>query len=798
MFPMGSSPWVGIVLLSLAFVALCVATEVTYDAHSLIINGEKRIIFSGSVHYPRSTVEMWPNIIQKAKDGGLDAIESYVFWDRHEHIRREYDFSGNLNFVKFFKLVQEVGLYAILRIGPYVCAEWNYGGFPIWLHNMPGIELRTDNPIYKNEMQIFTTKIVSMAKEANLFASQGGPIILAQIENEYGNIMVDYGDAGKSYIKWCAQMALAQNIGVPWIMCQQHDAPQPMINTCNGYYCDQFQPNNPKSPKMFTENWIGWFPKMGPKGPPHKNELWSHKGGPYITTSYDYDAPLDEYGNLNQPKWGHLKQLHAAIKLGEKILTNGTRTDKDLGNQVTLTTYTNANGERFCFLSNINNNQDANVALQQDGKYIVPSWSVTILNGCNKEVFNTAKVNSQTSIMVKKSDDGSPKLTWVWIPEKKKDTMQGKGSFKANQLLEQKELTFDVSDYLWYMTSVDINDTSIWSNATLHVNTMGHTIRAYVNGRHVGYKFSQWGGNFTYEKQVSLKEGPNIITLLSATVGLANYGANFDKIKTGIAGGPVQLIGKNNVTIDLSTNLWSYKVGLNGEKRQLYNSQPRIGVSWRTNSSYPIGRPMTWYKAEFKAPSGADPVVVDLQGMGKGQAWVNGLSIGRYWTSWISDTNGCSDTCDYRGKYTTDKCNTNCCIPSQRWYHVPRSFLNNDKNTLVLFEEIGGNPKNISFQTVTAETICAQVEEGALLELSCQGGKTITQIQFASFGNPEGKCGSFKKGTWEATDGQSTVEAACIGKSSCGFTVTKEAFGVTFSLMKVDDGVARLVVQATC
>ncbi|KAL2326184.1 hypothetical protein Fmac_025242 [Flemingia macrophylla] len=644
---MGSSPWVRIVLLSLAFMALCVATEVTYDAHSLIINGEKRIIFFGSVHYPRSTVEMWPNIIQKAKDGGLDAIESYVFWDRHEPIRREYDFSGNLNFVKFFKLVQEAGLYAILRIGPYVCAEWNYGGFPIWLHNMPGIELRTDNPIYKNEIQIFTTKIVRMAKEANLFASQGGPIILAQIENEYGNIMVDYGDAGKSYIK-----------------CQ----------------------TTPKVPKCSLKIGLDGS-KNGAKGSPTKCLrillFQLHRRGPYITTSYDYDAPLDEYGNLNQPKWGHLKQLHAAIKLGEKILTNGTRTDKDLGNQVTLTTYTNANGERFCFLSNINNNQDANVDLQQDGKYIVPSWSVTILNGCNKE------------------------LNWVWIPEKKKDTMQGKGSFKANQLLEQKELTFDVSDYLWYMTSVDINDTSIWSNATLHVNTMGHTIRAYVNGRHVGYKFSQWGGNFTYEKQVSLKEGPNIITLLSATVGLANYGANFDKIKTGIAGGPVQLIGKNNVTIDLSTNLWSYKVGLNG-------------------------RPMTWYKAEFKAPSGADPVVVDLQGMGKGQAWVNGLSIGRYWSSWISDTNGCSDTCDYRGKYTTDKCNTNCGRPSQRWYHVPRSFLNNDKNTLVLFEEIGGNPKNISFQTVTAKTICAQVEEGALLELSCQGGKTITQIQFAT------------------------------------------------------------------
>ncbi|XP_027343447.1 beta-galactosidase 7-like [Abrus precatorius] len=811
--------WVRILLLSNFLATLCLATEVSYDARSLIINGERRIIFSGAVHYPRSTAEMWPDIIQKAKDGGLDAIESYVFWDRHEPVRREYDFSGNLDFIKFFQLVQEAGLYAIIRIGPYVCAEWNYGGFPLWLHNMPGIELRTNNAIYKNEMQVFTTKIVNMLKEAKLFASQGGPIILAQIENEYGNIMSGYGDAGKTYINWCAQMALAQNIGVPWIMCQQGDAPQPMINTCNGYYCDQFEPNNPKSPKFFTENWIGWFQKWGERVPHRSAEdsafsvarffqnggvlnnyymyhggtnFGRTAGGPYITTSYEYDAPIDEYGNLNQPKWGHLKDLHAAIKLGEKILTNGTRTDKDFGNQVTLTTYKNASGARFCFLSNANENQDANVDLQQDGKYSVPAWSVSILDGCNKEVFNTATVNSQTSIMVKKSDDASPKLTWAWLQEKKKDTMHGKGTLQANLLLEQKETTMDVSDYLWYMTSVNISDTSIWSNATLHVDTMGHTLHAYVNGRRVGYQFSQWGGKLTYEKQVPIKEGSNIITLLSATVGLPNYGAGFDKIKTGIAGGPVQLIGKNNVTMDLTTNLWSYKVGLNGETRRLYDPQPRPGVLWRTSSS-PIGKPMTWYKAEFKAPLGTNPVVVDLQGMGKGQAWVNGQSIGRYWSSWTSPTNGCSDTCDYRGKYEPAKCNTNCGNPSQRWYHVPRSFLNNDKNTLVLFEEIGGNPQNVSFQTVTTGTICANVVEGAELELSCQGDQVISQIVFANFGNPQGKCGSFQKGSWEATDSQSVVEAACIGKNSCGFTVTKEAFGVP-----AGDEVGRLAVQATC
>ncbi|CAL5201601.1 unnamed protein product [Lathyrus oleraceus] len=346
------------------------------------------------------------------------------------------------------------------------------------------------------------------------------------------------------------------------------------------------------------------------------------------------------------------------------------------------------------------------------------------------------------------------------------------------------------------MTSVDINDTSIWRNATLSVNTMGHTLHGYVNRRYIGYQFSQWGNKFTYEKKVSLKNGTNIITLLSATVGLANYGAWFDEIKTGISGGPVQLIGKNNVTMDLSTNLWSYKVGLNGERKRLYDSQQHLNVSWNTNSPHiPIGKPMTWYKAEFKAPFGTNPIVVDFQGLGKGHAWVNGHSIGRYWASWVTATNGCSDTCDYRGKYVKEKCNTNCGSPSQRWYHVPRSFLNADMNILVLFEEIGGNPQSVQFQTVTTGIICANVYEGAQLELSCQSGQVISQIQFASFGNPQGQCGSFKKGPWEATNTQSVVEAACIGKSNCGFIVTKEMFSVPLG---VTNSTAKLAVQVTC
>lgn len=159
------------------------------------------------------------------------------------------------------------------------------------------------------------------------------------------------------------------------------------------------------------------------------------------------------------------------------------------------------------------------------------------------------------------------------------------------------------------------------------------------------------------------------------------------------------------------------------------------------------------------APLGRDPVVVDLQGMGKGHAWVNGHSIGRFWPSFLATEDGCSDTCDYRGEYKAEKCLTNCGNPSQRWYHVPRSFLyEGDNNTLVLFEEMGGNPTQVNFQTVTVGKACAKVLEGNTMELSCQGGRTISAIEFASFGDPQGSCESFKKGTCEAANGLFVVQ----------------------------------------
>uniref|UniRef100_A0A804NE52 beta-galactosidase n=1 Tax=Zea mays TaxID=4577 RepID=A0A804NE52_MAIZE len=179
-------------------------------------------------------------------------------------------------------------------------------------------------------------------------------------------------------------------------------------------------------------------------------------GGPYITTSYDYDAPLDEYGNIRQPKYGHLKDLHDLIRSMEKILVHGKYND---------TSY----GKNAIFVD-----RDVKVTLS-GGTHLVPAWSVSILPDCKTVAYNTAKIKTQTSVMVKKANsvEKEPEaLRWSWMPENLKPFMTDhRDSFRHSQLLEQITTSTDQSDYLWYRTSLEHKGEGSY---TLYVNTSGH------------------------------------------------------------------------------------------------------------------------------------------------------------------------------------------------------------------------------------------------------------------------------------------------------------------------------------
>ncbi|XP_040997071.1 beta-galactosidase 9 isoform X3 [Juglans microcarpa x Juglans regia] len=831
--------------------------NVSYDHRALIIDGKRRMLISAGFHYPRATPEMWPDLIAKSKKGGADVIQTYVFWNGHEPVRGQYYFEGRYDIIKFVKLVGANGLYLHLRIGPYVCAEWNFGGFPVWLRDVPGIEFRTNNVPFKEEMERFVEKIVKLMREEMLFSWQGGPIIMLQIENEYGNIESEYHQGGKEYVKWAAQMALDLGAGVPWVMCRQSDAPDNIINACNGYYCDGFKPNSHNKPVFWTEDWDGWYTKWGGRLPHRPAEDLAFavarffqrggsfqnyymyfggtnfnrtSGGPFYITSYDYDAPIDEYGLLSEPKWGHLKDLHAAIKLCEPALVAADSPQYiKLGPKQEAHVYrvdTNTEGLNLtqygsqsrcsAFLANIDERKAAVVRFLGQ-TYHLPPWSVSILPDCRNTVFNTAKVGAQTSIKMVEFElplfsnisarqqftvhDEVSYFSKSWMTVKEPIGIWSKKIFSVQGILEHLNVTKDHSDYLWYITRIYVSDDDItfWEEKqvrpTLTIDSMRDVLRVFINGQLTGSVIGHW---VKVVQPVRFLQGYNDLVLLSETVGLQNYGAFLEKDGAGFRG-QIKLTGFKNGDIDLSTLSWTYQVGLKGEFSSIYTVEENEKAGWSDLMVDAIPATFTWYKTYFNAPDGTDPVALDLGSMGKGQAWVNGHHIGRYWTL-VAPKDGCQRTCDYRGPYNSDKCTTNCGKPTQTRYHVPRSWLKASDNLLVIFEETGGNPFDISIELHSVRIICGQVSEshypplwkwslpdfsdGSIsinnttpeLHLRCDDEHVIASIEFASYGTPQGSCQKFYKGNCHAPSSLSIVSEACLGRKSCFVGISNSVF----------------------
>ncbi|KAI3823094.1 hypothetical protein L1987_04520 [Smallanthus sonchifolius] len=788
--------------------------NVSYDHRALKIDGQRRMLISAGIHYPRATPE--------------------------------YNFEGRYDLVKFVKLVGASGLYLHLRIGPYVCAEWNFGGFPVWLRDIPGIVFRTENEPFKEEMKRFVKKIVDVMREESLFSWQGGPIIMLQIENEYGNIEGSYGQKGKDYVKWAAKMAVGFGAGVPWVMCRQTDAPENIIDACNGYYCDGFKPNSNKKPVLWTENWDGWYTTWGGRLPHRPVEdlafavarfyqrggsfqnyymffggtnFGRTSGGPNYVTSYDYDAPIDEYGLLSQPKWGHLKDLHAAIKLCEPALVAAESAQYiKLGSMQEAHVYCDGNTS-ICsaFLANIDEHKTSTVQFLGQSYTLLP-WSVSILPDCKNAVFNTAKVGAQTSIKMvdfeptsseKSSGPGHlmtrtelPLVSESWMTVKEPIGAWGDDNFTVQGILEHLNVTKDQTDYLWYITRVYVSDEDIahWKeNAvtpSLKIDSMRDVARIFINGQLIGSARGKW---VKVVQEVEFKQGYNDVMLFSQTVGLQNYGAFLEKDGAGFKG-QITLTGFKNRDVNLTHSPWTYQVGLKGEFKKLYANDDDESSGWTELSHDKVPSILSWYKTHFDSPGGKDPVVIDMSSMGKGQAWVNGHHIGRYWTL-VAPKDGCQETCNYRGSYNSGKCQTNCGKPTQIRYHVPRSWLQPSDNLLVLFEETGGNPFEISVNTVSVETVCAHVSEDyyppvktwshssyingelfagqmkPVMELQCEDGYTIASIEFASYGTPQGSCQSFSTGNCHAPTSASILSKACEGRNSCKIEVSNSVFG---------------------
>ncbi len=195
-------------LLSLTALASAQNKVFKLDGNRFTLGEKPYQIRSGGIHYQRIPRAYWKNRLEMAKAMGLNTVATYVFWNEVEPQPGHWDFTGRNDLRKFVKLAQKIGLNVLVRPGPYVCAEWDFGGLPAWLLKTPDIKVRSSDPRY---MKAVKSYIDAISKQIKDLQNPDGPIIMLQVENEYGS----YGN-DKSYLKQLAKWWRDDGIHIPF------------------------------------------------------------------------------------------------------------------------------------------------------------------------------------------------------------------------------------------------------------------------------------------------------------------------------------------------------------------------------------------------------------------------------------------------------------------------------------------------------------------------------------------------------------------------------------------------------
>ncbi len=320
--------------------------------NDFLLDGQRFQIRCGEIHAARVPMEYWRHRLQMAKAMGLNTVCAYLFWNLHEPKPGEYVWTGQADDAEFCRIAQEEGLWVILRPGPYACAEWEMGGTPWWLLKYDDIKLRSRDPRYINAVKSYLKEVGRVL--GPLQVTHGGPIIMAQVENEYGFFGKDAG-----YMDEIRKALVDAGFDVPLFACNPPDLMK------NGLLTSLFQAGNFGSdveknfekvrqiqktgPLICSEFYPGWFDTWGQPHHLGKPEnylpnlklmldrgasfsiymahggttfgLWSGCDRPFKpdTSSYDYDAPISEAG-WTTPKFFETRELFAKYLLPGETL----------------------------------------------------------------------------------------------------------------------------------------------------------------------------------------------------------------------------------------------------------------------------------------------------------------------------------------------------------------------------------------------------------------------------------------------------------------------------------------------
>uniref|UniRef100_V5GH47 Beta-galactosidase n=1 Tax=Anoplophora glabripennis TaxID=217634 RepID=V5GH47_ANOGL len=348
-----------------------ISSGLNADQSYFVLNGKNFSLYSGAMHYFRVPRGYWRDRLQKIRAAGLNTVETYIAWNLHEPENGVFDFGEGgsemedfLHLEELLTTAKEEDLFVILRSGPYICAEYNFGGFPSWLLREERMGFRTTEETYmKYVTRYFNTLLPILAKYQ---FTKGGPIIAFQVENEYGNQEYQTFLPQKEYLEELHQL-FVQNSIVELLVTSDSPLSHQDKGTLPGVFLQtanlgaspekqfekllELQPNRPL---MVMEFWIGWFDFWGndhatrdantmkgiyeriltypasvniymfhggtnfgfTNGASLGNTLFDNSGFEPITTSYDYDSPLTESGDYTD-KYFNIRELliqHSPVK----------------------------------------------------------------------------------------------------------------------------------------------------------------------------------------------------------------------------------------------------------------------------------------------------------------------------------------------------------------------------------------------------------------------------------------------------------------------------------------------------
>lgn len=334
------------------------------QGRDFVLDGKPLVIKSGDMHYTRIPKAYWQHRLRMLKALGLNTLTTYVFWNMHEPAPGQFDFSGQLDLRAYLQLAQQEGLYVILRPGPYVCSEWEFGGFPAWLLRDQNTVVRSLDPYFMNASQRYLAAVAEQVQ--GLGIDDGGPIIMTQIENEYGvyggphdymrAMRLQFEQAGLPGLKFTSDSYWGQGSidnelrrgAFPDLVAALNFGQNENVEAAFRAL-DRFQPN---APRFNSEFWFGWFDNVGGRHSRQtpdagiRNLTWmldrgisfnvymTHGGtnfgfmnganddrGVYrpVTTSYDYDAAIDEAGRPTAKFHALRSLLQSRLPQGQEL-----------------------------------------------------------------------------------------------------------------------------------------------------------------------------------------------------------------------------------------------------------------------------------------------------------------------------------------------------------------------------------------------------------------------------------------------------------------------------------------------